>query len=138
MVGCWEKVIGREKLRRAQRISQARGLRPDFQGRCFSSSTSPSWQIERIIFESVEVGFSLHRRKWRSCELEHDPTKTKRGENFDKYSEQIVGKDPREHENYKRGDFPATIFEDNKTLRFHCHQARAPVLNMLLSVGLET
>ena len=34
-VACWEKVIGREKLRRAQRISQARGLRPDFQGRRF-------------------------------------------------------------------------------------------------------
>ena len=28
--------------------------------------------------------------------------------------------------------FLATIFEDNKTLRFHCQQARAPVLNMLL------
>ena len=30
-VGCWEKVIGREKWARAQRISQARGLRQDFQ-----------------------------------------------------------------------------------------------------------
>ena len=30
-VGCWEKVIGREKWGGAQRISQARGLRQDFQ-----------------------------------------------------------------------------------------------------------
>ena len=30
-VGCWEKVIGREKWARAQRISQARGFGPDFQ-----------------------------------------------------------------------------------------------------------
>ena len=30
-VACWEKVIGREKLPRAQRISQARGFGPDFQ-----------------------------------------------------------------------------------------------------------
>ena len=40
-VACWEKVIGREKLPRAQRILQARGLTPDFQKAPSSSSLSP-------------------------------------------------------------------------------------------------
>ena len=41
-VACWEKVIGREKLPRAQRISQARGLRPDFQQAAASPPSSSS------------------------------------------------------------------------------------------------
>ena len=46
-VACWEKVIGREKLRRAQRISQARGLRPDFK----AGASSTMWKMKSACLE---------------------------------------------------------------------------------------
>ena len=84
-VACWEKVIGREKLRRAQRISQARGLRPDFK----AGASSTMWKMKSACLE-IHIAILANREdrlKLSSLSIggsgaaaEQDPTKTKRGE----------------------------------------------------------